>query len=262
MEIRDRIFRLAVGNHHIHLEHQTYCPRDPLTICGPWYFTGPNPPCDRERTPGRSHYDWGTFLRHSRFSSARARSMEPNILNCERIPALWLVCRQLHTETALYLYSLNLFSFANYWVMRGWLQALSPIQLHNVQYLCMSGKTHEIGMLVLPEDISITFTGLKEVYVHSEAADERLEFQDRRRRPLMTIWVPSVRKCRHTLQFWQKHAPGCKVWVVESHAKPVLAKIEDWCRGKKELMDSKPKTAREIISFNKRAYRETPWNFY
>ena len=86
----------------------------------------------------------------------------------ERLTLLSIVCRQLHQETALIPFELNLFTFDGVHHLKAFIRSLKPVQ-------CRSLRT--VGTSATPwnnlakSDIA-RLTGLREVYIAYEVHDE------------------------------------------------------------------------------------------
>lgn len=124
-EVREQIYELVIGGHHLQIHHlpiqtrsgrprtQGRRPGDLLYSCTPWDLVW-----DYTAQVYRPTYpfDWPDSFNHG-----------------PRVTLLARVCRQLHQETSLLLYKLNLFSFGHPWMKRMWFESLKPIQMETLR---------------------------------------------------------------------------------------------------------------------------------
>jgi len=142
VEVRKRIYELVIGGHHIQLGYKPHEHRrrtknkqryNEHTPGGLWYFCAPTqPPND-----GYALWAWDRF--GSRPSHLPAPfEWEERYNDGPTVTTLARVCRQLHQDTSLLIYEMNMFSFANAWTMRRWLQTLKPVQIRAMRRLYVS----------------------------------------------------------------------------------------------------------------------------
>jgi hypothetical protein len=143
VEIRQQIYAWVLGGHHIQIEYKPHEHRrrqkngqryHEHIIGGLWHFCTPtNRSLSR---PFGTDYEWGKFEWPDRYNVGL------------QVRSLARVSRQVHQDTSLLLFEPNLFSFANYWVMRKWLLTLKPVQRRAIRRICLPGylpdltKTH------------------------------------------------------------------------------------------------------------------------
>ena len=94
----------------------------------------------------------------------------PGSTKLRKLTPLWLVCRQLYTETRRLFYSDPVFSFANFAVMNSFLKKLAPLQRAAITNLDVSWSGRmayelEDSMPVITKLLSERFGGLKVIYI-------------------------------------------------------------------------------------------------
>lgn len=153
-EVREKIYCLVIGGHHVQYQWTQLLPTHPrgspgCPIWGLSSFCLPNAP----RLSNVIKPNWQSFSWSGRFNNGKFMSFEP-------VSRLSDVCRQLHQDTALLYYSMNLFSFDKCWIMENWIATRKPVQLRAITKLCMP---YLHPWLTKKEEK--LFTGLEEVYI-------------------------------------------------------------------------------------------------
>ena len=109
-EVRQKIYEYAVGGHHVVIDRKEAIEASKRGCF--YHLLYPN---DRTRAgvyPDKMvNWEW------------------PGKYNMQgRVPPLPLVCRQMHQETSLLMFELNLFSFSNGSIRSDWIKSLKPVQ--------------------------------------------------------------------------------------------------------------------------------------
>ncbi|KAF1997469.1 hypothetical protein P154DRAFT_524799 [Amniculicola lignicola CBS 123094] len=193
-EIRNKIFKLAIGGHHVHIEdnmdlsqtNPTHAKfeqnrqRNKMGLEKHMYLTFTNP--IGVGTAGFYHHlyplDWITYYEDNSF---RYR-LKPSYQFLANLPA---VCRQIYDETNFIMYSHNEFSFQGKMVMNTWLAYRVPAQKQALTCLWVSWLRPRVNtppdkweirnfLLIARDDL----TGLKKMYVQlSEAEGAKKQFE-------------------------------------------------------------------------------------
>ena len=132
-EVRSLIYEYAIGGHHFFItggvENQRTDPTPPArTRCTYVCSTDTESPNSARLAQGFGTFTWKQYT----FPSEVVWSDKD-----PKITMLWKVCRQLHQETSLMLYSTNIFSFSGCTMMQVFLSELKPVQIHALTKVCL-----------------------------------------------------------------------------------------------------------------------------
>lgn len=124
------IYEYVIGGHHIQIEH-----KPPRMYKGYrarlWYFDCPRG-LGLELDRDNGGFEW------PRIAAWRySHNFSYNESDKGVTMSLQKVCRQLRAETRLLVYKLNLFSFANSFVMRKWITSLKKAQALALTNICI-----------------------------------------------------------------------------------------------------------------------------